>query len=76
MCHPVLGRHALRRLPDHLEVPDDGILGLVIARESRMAIADVRRDPVRSLKDVGQVNARVLLHSGLASLRMRRRSSQ
>jgi hypothetical protein len=52
------GRDALGRLADDLEVPDDGVLGLVIGQEGVVAVADVRLDAGGVFEDVRQIDAR------------------
>lgn len=63
-------------LTDHLKVPDNRILHHGIAQISFSILTNVLLDSIGTFQDMSQVDARISCHSGLASLRMRRRSSQ
>lgn len=73
---PVCLRHALRSFANDLEIADHGVLVHGIFEKLSLAALSVALDLLRAFQNMGEVDARIFLHKGLASFKMRRRSNQ
>ena len=69
-------RDSLRRFTDDLKIADHSVLKHRIVLKFLLATVSIALDFLRTLENMGQVNARIFLHKGLASFKMRRRSNQ
>jgi hypothetical protein len=68
--------NSLRRFTNDLKIADHGVLKHRIVLKFFLAILSLALDFLRALQNVGEVDARIFLHKGLASFKMRRRSNQ
>ncbi len=71
----VVDRNPLGGLANHLDVPDNGVLQLFRRKERLSAWLNKARDSLAALQHVVQVEP-VILHSGVASRRIRSRTYQ
>ena len=76
MCFAVGLGNSLRRFTNDLKIADYGILKHRIVVKFLLAVLSVALDFLRTLQNMGEVDARIFLHKGLASFKMRRRSNQ
>ena len=76
MCFAVRLGDSLRRFTDDLKVTDHSVLKHRIAVKFLLATVSVALDFLRTLQNMREVDARIFLHKGLASFKMRRRSNQ
>jgi hypothetical protein len=67
---------ALSGFADNLKVADNGILDQRVREKSLPAPGRIIKNPVATLKYLGQVNPRIFGHIGLASFNIRLRRSQ
>ena len=64
-------RHSFRRFTNNLKIADTSILKHRIVLKFFLAALSVALDFLRAFQNVGEVDARIFLHKGLASFKMR-----
>ena len=69
-------RHSFRRFTHDLKIADHSILKHRIVVKFFLAALSVALDFLGAFQNMGEVDARIFLHKGLASFKMRRRSNQ
>ena len=76
MTSTVFIRETFNGLSDHLEIAYHSILNHCIPLVRLFSGRNIEANLCGALDNMGQIDARILGHSGVASFRMRRRSSQ
>jgi hypothetical protein len=76
MRHSVIIVHALGSRADYFQVAYDSLLDQYLSKEFLSTAMSESLDSLDAFEDVCQLDAGIFRHSGLASLRMRRRSNQ
>jgi hypothetical protein len=76
MLSSVILRDTFCSLPYDFEISNKCVLGPYIVEEGPFPLGRILPDAIETLQDLGKVNPRILLHRGLASLRILRRRIQ